>query len=65
MTGWVFTLDGPVSWSSERHQTVVASTMDAEYIAGPEAAKEVVWILDFINDLRIPGVHIEKPAIHR
>ena len=33
--------------------------MDAEYIVGTEAAKEAVWIRNFINDLRIPGVHID------
>ena len=32
--------------------------MDAEYIACAEAAKEAVWIRNFINNLRIPGVHI-------
>jgi hypothetical protein len=58
-TGWVFTLaGGPVSWSSQRQKTVATSTMDAEYIAGAEAAKEAVWIRNFINDLHIPGVHI-------
>ena len=58
-TGWVFTLaGGPVSWSSQRQKTVATSTMDAEYIAGAEAAKEAVWIRNFINDLRIPGVYI-------
>lgn len=58
-TGWVFTLaGGPVSWSSQRQKTVATSTMDAEYVAGAEAAKEAVWIRNFINDLRIPGVHI-------
>lgn len=56
-TGWVFTLaGGPVSWSSQRQKTVATSTMDAEYIAGAEAAKEAVWIRNFINDFRIPGV---------
>ena len=33
--------------------------MDAEYIAGTEAAKEAVWIRSFINDLRIPGLFID------
>jgi hypothetical protein len=32
--------------------------MDIEYITGAEAVKEAVWIRNFINDLRIPGVHI-------
>jgi hypothetical protein len=59
-TGWVFTLaGGPVSWSSQRQKKVATSTMDAEYIAGAEAAKEAVWIRNFINDLRIPGVHVD------
>lgn len=44
---------------SQRQKTVATSTMDAEYIAGAEAAKEAVWIRNLINDLRIPGVHID------
>ncbi|KFZ24291.1 hypothetical protein V502_01231 [Pseudogymnoascus sp. VKM F-4520 (FW-2644)] len=64
-TGWVFTLaGGPVSWSSQRQKTVATSTMDAEYIAGAEAAKEAVWIRNFINDLRIPQVHIDTVPLY-
>lgn len=64
-TGWVFTLaGGPISWSSQRQKTVATSTMDAEYIAGAEAAKEAVWIRNFINDLRIPGVHIDTVPLY-
>jgi hypothetical protein len=64
-TGWVFTLaGGPVSWSSQRQKTVATSTMDAEYIAAAEAAKEAVWIRNFINDLRIPGVHIDTVPLY-
>ena len=64
-TGWVFTLaGGPISWSSQRQRTVATSTMDAEYIAGAEAAKEAVWIRGFINDLRIPGVHIDVVPLY-
>ena len=40
-TRWVFTVaGGPVSCSSKRQDTVGVSTMDAEYVAGAEAAKE-------------------------
>jgi hypothetical protein len=64
-TGWVFTLaGGPVSWSAQRQKTVATSTMDAEYIAGAEAAKEAVWIRNFINDLRIPRVHIDTVPLY-
>jgi hypothetical protein len=64
-TGWVFTLaGGPISWSSQRQKTVATSTMDAEYIACAEAAKEAVWIRNFINDLRIPGIHIDTVPLY-
>jgi len=64
-TGWVFTLaGGPVSWSSQRQKTVATSTMDAEYTAGAETAKEAIWIRNFINDLRIPGVHIDSVPLY-
>lgn len=64
-TGWVFTLaGGPVSWSSQRQKTVATSTMDAEYIAAAEAAKEAVWIRNFINDLRIPGVYVDAVPLY-
>jgi hypothetical protein len=63
-TGWVFTLaGGPISWSSQRQKAVATSTMDAEYVACAEAAKEAMWIRNFINDLRIPGVHIDTVPI--
>ena len=38
--------------------------MDTEYIAGTEAVKEAVWIQNFINDLRIPGVHIDTVLLY-
>jgi hypothetical protein len=38
--------------------------MDIEYIAGAEAAKEAVWIRNFINNLRIPGVHIDTVPLY-
>lgn len=38
--------------------------MDAEYIASAEATKEAVWIRNFINDLRIPGVNIDTVPLY-
>lgn len=64
-TGWVFTLaGGPISWNSQRQRTVATSTLDAEYIAGAEAAKEAVWIRNFINDLRIPGLYVKSVPLY-
>jgi hypothetical protein len=65
LTRWVFTLaGGPVSWLSQRQKTVAISTIDIEYIAGAEAAKEAVWIRNFINDLRIPEVYIDTVPLY-
>jgi len=64
-TGWMFTLaGGPISWASQRQKTVATSTLDAEYIAGAEAAKEAVWIRNFINDLRIPGLYVKSVPLY-
>ena len=38
--------------------------MDVEYIASVEATKEAVWIRNFINDLRIPGVYIDSVPLY-
>jgi hypothetical protein len=64
-TGWVFTLaGGPISWNSQRQKTVATSTLDAEYVAGAEAAKEAIWIRNFINDLRIPGIYVKSVPLY-
>lgn len=60
-TGWVFILaGGPISWASKRQQTVSLSSTEAEYMAGTEAAKEAVWIKNFINDLHLPEYHVDS-----
>lgn len=38
--------------------------MDAEYIACAEAAKEAIWIRNFINDIRIPGEYIDTVPLY-
>ncbi|KAL4388577.1 hypothetical protein GQ457_09G016830 [Hibiscus cannabinus] len=53
-SGFVFCLNGgAVSWKSSKQDTVVDSTIEAEYIAASEAAKEVVWIKKFISELGV------------
>ncbi|KAG8473016.1 hypothetical protein CXB51_034911 [Gossypium anomalum] len=49
-SSFVFCLNsGAVIWKSSKQSTVVDSTIEAEYIAASEAAKEVVWIKKFIT----------------
>ena len=42
-----------MSWMSSKQDTVADSTTEAEYIAACEAAKEGVWIRNFLDDLGI------------
>ena len=53
-SGYVFTLNGgAVSWKSFKKNTVADSTTEAEYIAASEAAKEGIWIRNFIIELDV------------
>ncbi|KAK9020248.1 hypothetical protein V6N11_054738 [Hibiscus sabdariffa] len=45
--------ESTVSLKSSKQNTVTDSTIQAEYIAASEAAKEVVWIKKFISELRV------------
>jgi len=48
--GYVFFLNGAcISWTSKRQGLVVLSSTEAEFIAGMEAAKELCWILGFLQ----------------
>ena len=53
-SGYVFTINGgAVSWKSSKQETVIDSTIEAEYIAASEAAKEGVWIRKFLIELGV------------
>ena len=50
----MFTLgDGAVNWRSVKQSSIVDSTIEAEYIAASEVAKEVVWLKNFLLDLGV------------
>ena len=52
-SGSVYTLGGgAISWSVKQ-SSIIDSTMDVEYIAASEAAKEVVWLKNFLMDLEV------------
>ena len=45
--------DGAVSWKSKKQTCVALSSMEAEYMALCQVAKESVWMVDFLNDLSV------------
>jgi hypothetical protein len=53
-SGYVFTLGGgAISWRSIKQKCIADSTMEAEYVAASEAAKEAVWLRSFLLDLSV------------
>ena len=51
---YVFTLGGgAISWQSMKQSSIADSTMEAEYIVASEAAKEAVWLNNFLLDLGV------------
>ncbi|KAJ9547092.1 hypothetical protein OSB04_019635 [Centaurea solstitialis] len=60
--GYMFTLNGgAISWKSSKQDTIADSTTEAEYIAASVAAKEAVWLRNFISDLRVVA-SISRPV---
>ena len=58
----MFTLGGgAISWRSVKQSSITDSTMEVKYIAASEAAKEVVWLKNFLIDLEV--VPFERSAI--
>ena len=50
----MFTLNGgAVVWRSTKQGYIVDTTMEAEYVAACEVAKEVVWHRKFLTDLEV------------
>ena len=53
-SGAVFTLGGAaIVWRSIKQGCIADSTMEAEYVAACEAAKEAVWLRKFLKDLEV------------
>ena len=50
----MFTLGGgSMSWRSVKQSCIADSTMEAEYVATCEAAKEAVWLKKFLSNIGI------------
>ncbi|KAL0434594.1 UNVERIFIED_CONTAM: Retrovirus-related Pol polyprotein from transposon TNT 1-94 [Sesamum radiatum] len=53
-SGFVFKLNGGVvAWKSSKQDITADSTTEAEYIAASEAAKEAVWMKNYIQELDV------------
>src|SRR5216684_2184647 len=60
---YVFMLGrGIMSWSSKKQSTVALSSMEAKYITGGHAVKEVVWLRQLLSELKQDT--IEPTTIH-
>ncbi|KAL0286839.1 UNVERIFIED_CONTAM: Retrovirus-related Pol polyprotein from transposon TNT 1-94 [Sesamum calycinum] len=61
--GYVFKHnDGVVAWKSSKQVTIVDSTIESKYIAASEAAKEAVWMKNYIQELGVVP-NITKPVV--
>ena len=57
-----FTLGGgPITWRSVKQSCIADSTMEAEYVAACEVAKEAIWLKKFLSNLGV--VRIEQVPI--
>ena len=55
VTGYAFILSGAaISWVSRKQTTVARSSVEAEYMAASDAAKEAVWWRMFLSGLGYP-----------
>ena len=55
ISGFAFLIDGgAVSWSSKRQSIVTLLTAEAEYVAATHAAKEAIWLREFISEVYQP-----------
>lgn len=60
ITGYVFLLcGGAVSWQSKKQKTVALSTVEAEYMATTQAAKEAIWWRCHLSGL---GYDVTQPT---
>ena len=51
---------GPVSWESKRQETVVLSTVKAEYMAFTRATSQAIWLSKFFDEV---GLQINRPVL--
>jgi hypothetical protein len=61
VSAYVFRMgDGAISWKTKKQSSVTLSSVEAEYMAMCQAAKEAAWLTGFLEDL---GIHLRSPLI--
>ena len=67
ITGFIVCLDyksNPISWSSQKQQTISTSTIEAEYVANYHASTEIIYLkrtlLNILNILKVTPNSIPK-----
>ena len=67
-TGHIFYLkDCPISWCSQKQETVALSSCEAEFMASIEAAKQAIWLQELLEEVtkrthRKVVIHIENKS---
>jgi hypothetical protein len=58
ISGYAILIDGgAVSWSSKKQELVTLSTTEAKYVAMTHAAKEIIWLRQFLGEIFRPLEH--------
>lgn len=61
-TGHIFYLGrSPITWCSQKQDTVALSSCEAEFMAGTEAARQAIWLRDVLSE--VTGLPREKVTI--
>ena len=51
-TGHIFYAgDSPITWCSQKQETVALSSCEAEFMVGTEAAQQAIWLQDLIDEI--------------
>ena len=51
-TGHIFYLgESPITWCSQKQETVALSSCEAEFMAGTEAARQAIWLSELLEEI--------------
>lgn len=51
-TGHIFYVgESPITWCSQKQETVALSSCEAEFMAGTEAARQAIWLQDLLGEI--------------